>query len=97
MSKLSVIYQNRKESNIKDRFTLSVRKVTGHRLNEVIGLIRQEKPHKDIDDSAMKDFKLICNKGIEYKILDGMKYFDVECWAKIANVSGTGKVRVYIQ
>ena len=45
----------------------------------------------------MKDFKLICNKGIEYKILDGMKYFDVECWAKIANVSGTGKVRVYIQ
>jgi len=53
--------------------------------------------YQDIDDSAMKDFKLICNKGIEYKILDGMKYFDVECWAKIANVSGTGKVRVYIQ
>ena len=55
------------------------------------------KTQTDIDDSAMKDFKLICNKGIEYKILDGMKYFDVECWAKIANVSGTGKVRVYIQ
>jgi len=53
--------------------------------------------YQDIDDSAMKDFKLICNKGIEYKIHDGMKYFDVECWAKIANVSGTGKVRVYIQ
>ena len=55
------------------------------------------KTQTDIDDSAMKDFKLICSKGIEYKILDGMKYFDVECWAKIANVSGTGKVRVYIQ
>ena len=57
----------------------------------------KSKTEQDIDDSAMKDFKLICNKGIEYKILDGMKYFDVECWAKIANVSGTGKVRVYIQ
>ena len=111
MSKLSAIYQNRKEQNIKDSFTLSARKVNGHGLNfssftlgpSVKGSIfpfilgNGRKLHEDIDDSAMKDFKLICNKGIEYKILDGMKYFDVECWAKIANVSGTGKVRVYIQ
>jgi len=53
--------------------------------------------YQDIEDSAMKDFQLICSKGIEYKILDGMKFFDVECWAKIANVTGTGKVRVIIQ
>ena len=30
MSKSNVIYQNQKEQNIKDRFTLSVLKVHGH-------------------------------------------------------------------
>ena len=55
------------------------------------------KLNTDIDNSDLKDYKLICNKGIEYEILDGKKYFDVECWAKIANVTGSGKVRIYIQ